>query len=359
MFSRKFCVTATASLICSLAAAWQTRSPLSSLRLSSAAGIQMNIEKSTFLNAKLAMEIKTEFQTPVFVYDEKTLTDQAKSALAFPNNYGLTVRFAMKACPNAAILQLFSGLGLHFDASSGYEVQRAVLAGIHPSHISLSSQEFPQNFKELYDKGLEVNLCSLDQIEKFGKLFPGGKCGIRFNPGRGSGGTGKTNVGGPSSSFGIWYELQDEVKALVSKYGLKVVRIHTHIGSGSDPAVWQEVAQSSLNLVRAFPDVTVLNLGGGYKVGRMSNEKSTNLQEVGAPVKVAFEKFAVETGRKLKLEIEPGTFLVANSGALLSTVQDMVTTGKDGHTFLKLDAGMAFYIQKIGKCSRTEKTILL
>ena len=119
-----------------------------------------------------------------------------------------------------------------------------------------------------------------------------------------------------------------------------MVRIHTHIGSGSDPEVWQEVTNDSIDLVRHFPDVTVLNLGGGYKVGRMSYEQSTDLQVVGEPVKRLFADFAKETGRELKLEIEPGTYLTANSGTLLSRVQDMTTTGADGHTFLKLDSGM-------------------
>lgn len=200
--------------------------------------------------------------------------------------------------------------------------------------------------------------------------------GLRFNPGVGSGGTGKTNVGGPSSAFGIWHELLDEVKAVVAKHKLQVVRIHTHIGSGSDPAVWQNVATLSLDLVRGalcgprplgavrpslrpsvashsqtnrsplltplhtteFPDVTTLNLGGGYKVGRMASEYSTDLQKIGAPVRTKFEDFARETGRQLKLEVEPGTFLVANAGALVSTVQDKTATS--AHTFLKLDAGM-------------------
>ena len=116
-------------------------------------------------------------------------------------------------------------------------------------------------------------------------MFPGREVGLRFNPGRGSGGGAKTNVGGPAASFGIWHELKDQVKELVEKYDLKVMRIHTHIGSGSDPKVWQEVATASLNLVREFPGVQVLNLGGGYKVGRMSYEQSTDLQVVGQPVK--------------------------------------------------------------------------
>ena len=58
----------------------------------------------------------------------------------------------------------------------------------------------------------------------------------------------------------------------------------------------------------------------------------------GAPVKVAFEKFASADGRRLRLEIEPGTFLVANAGAVLARVQDIVSTG--AREFLKLDSGM-------------------
>jgi diaminopimelate decarboxylase len=134
--------------------------------------------------------------------------------------------------------------------------------------------------------------------------------------------------------------LLDEIKRVVGKYNLSIKRIHTHIGSGSDPSIWQNVSILSLNLVREFPSVTTLNLGGGYKVGRMSYEKSTDLQLVGEPVREAFRKFAEATGRKIKLEIEPGTFLVANAGVLLSTVQDIVSTGKNGYTFIKLDSGM-------------------
>ena len=83
-----------------------------------------------------------------------------------------------------------------------------------------------------------------------------------------------------------------------------------------------------------------LNLGGGFKVARMNGETATDLQLVGEPVKRAFEDFAERTGRRLSLEIEPGTFLVANAGALITTVQDVTSTGPEGHSFLKLDAGM-------------------
>lgn len=130
------------------------------------------------------------------------------------------------------------------------------------------------------------------------------------------------------------------------EHNLTLDRIHTHIGSGSDPLVWQQVAALSLSLVNQFPDVVALNLGGGFKVGRMASEKSTDLQDIGTPVMEAFQIFAQDTGRHIKLEIEPGTYLVANAGALLSTVQDIVSTDRidneveKGYTFLKLDCGM-------------------
>ena len=174
---------------------------------------------------------------------------------------------------------------------------------------------------------------------------------MRVNPGVGSGGfsastTGfsKTNVGGPSSSFGIWHEFVTDgtVPSIVEKYGLEVERIHTHIGSGSDPSIWQQVATKSLSFCKIWPTVTALNLGGGYKVGRNAGEPTTDLQEIGGPVTEAFKKFSEENdGRELKLEIEPGTYLVAMAGALVSTVQDKVeTTGDAGRIFLKMDAGM-------------------
>ena len=151
-----------------------------------------SLETSKFLNFDIASKIKATHGTPVFVYDEASLRGQAEKALLFPNAFGLKVRFAMKSCPNAAITQLFYSMGINFDASSGYEVSRLIRAGISAGAISLSSQEMPLNFKELYEQGIEFNACSLQQLETFGKLFPGGSCGVRFNPGKGSGGTGKT-----------------------------------------------------------------------------------------------------------------------------------------------------------------------
>lgn len=285
-------------------------------------------------------ELEDKVGSPLYLYDESALRASTEEVLAFPNAYGLTARFAVKACPNATILRFFDQWGLHFDASSIHEVERITAAGIHPSKISLSSQELSPHFAQWVEKGISINACSLDQIRRFGEKFPGQTIGLRFNPGLGSGSTGKTNVGGPSSSFGIWHEAVDEVKNLLDYYKLTAFRIHSHIGSGSDPEVWKKVASLTLNLAAQFPDVTTVNLGGGYKVARVDGEKTTDLQEVGAPVKTALEDFARQQGRKIHLEIEPGTYLVARAGYLLSRIQDKTNTGSEGFEFLKLNAGM-------------------
>jgi diaminopimelate decarboxylase len=287
--------------------------------------------------ARLARE---KFGTPVYVYSEAVLRKRAEEVLAFPAPFGLKVRYAVKANTNAAILHILAEMGIGFDASSGYEAERLLLAGIAPSEISLSTQELPANFKDLVERGVRFNACSPHQLEEYGKAFPNTSLSLRVNPGLGSGATQRTNVGGPASSFGIWVKRIPEMLEICAQYGLRIEVLHSHIGSGADPEVWARVAEMNLETVRMLPDVHTVDMGGGFKIARVPGEKQTDLQKVGKPVAEAIEKFAAETGRRLKLEIEPGTYIAAQMGAVVSTIQDTATTGPDGYEFLKLDTGM-------------------
>jgi diaminopimelate decarboxylase len=293
-----------------------------------------------FLTPSQAAEVRERFGTPCYVYDQVSLDAAATRTLAFPNAFGLTVRYAMKANPNAAILRRFLTLGLHIDASSDHEVERALRAGAPPERIQLTSQMPSQSLRAIVERGVLYNACSLHQLEEYGKAFPGGEVCVRVNPGLGSGSTNRTNTGGPGSSFGIWHERLDELRAVAARHGLRLRRLHSHIGSGSDPAVWQRVARMTLDIAAVLPEVTAVNLGGGFKVARVPGEKPTDLQECGAPVKDEFARFRERHGRALHLEIEPGTYLVANAGAVVATCVDVVDTGADGYNFAKLDTGM-------------------
>lgn len=301
--------------------------------------------KPKFLTPQQVRNIADEFGTPVYVYSEKMLKNSAILTNNFPNAFGLKVRYAMKANSTAVILTLFDSMGIHFDASSSFEVHRLLMNDIAPSHIQLTAQELAPDLKALIEKGVLFNACSLRQLESFGKLFPGRSLSIRINPGIGSGHANRVNVGGPASSFGIWHEHFNDIKAIANKYNLTINALHTHIGSGSDPAVWEKVTKMNLDAVKAFPDVTTLNMGGGFKIGRLAHEKTTDLQVIGSRVKTYFEEFYKETGRKIKLEIEPGTYLVAANGALIAEIDDKIDTGKEGYIFLKTNTGMSDFMR--------------
>ena len=298
------------------------------------------MEQMLFLEEDQVREIRAKYGSPVYVYDQKILEAQAESVLNFPNAFGLTARYAMKALPNSAVIKILTNKGLHIDASSGYEAVRAMGAGVPGDHIQLTAQQMPDNLKDLVAQGVIFNACSLNQLRRFGELFPGHSVSVRINPGMGSGHSNRTNVGGPAASFGIWHEYIPEVQAICSDHDLTVTAMHTHIGSGSDPEVWERVALMSLEICVGFEEATTLSLGGGYKVGRMPGEVSTDLQVIGEHVVEAFRMTAGKFGRELQLEVEPGTYLVANAGAIVTTAIDVVDTGDEGYTFIKTDSGM-------------------
>jgi diaminopimelate decarboxylase len=237
----------------------------------------------------------------------------------------------MKANPSRGILAVFRDLGLHVDASSDFEVERALRAGFAPREIQLTSQMPSRHLAEHLRRGVLFNACSLHQLESFGRVAPGGEVTVRMNPGLGTGSTKRTNTGGPASSFGIWHEYLDEVKAVAERHGLLITRLHSHVGSGTDPEVWKRCTRMTLELAAKLPDVATVNLGGGFKVGRMPEEPTVDLADVGGHVRAELLAFQSRDGRSLGLELEPGTYLVARAGAV---------TGRDGFLFAKLDTGM-------------------
>ena len=117
-----------------------------------------NPQESVFLTPETAKEaVNVAGGTPLYAYSLDKLGKAADDCLAFPNAFGLTVRYAMKACPNSAILKFFNSKGIHIDASSGYEVKRAMSAGVPAENISLSTQELPDDFADLVKLGVKVN----------------------------------------------------------------------------------------------------------------------------------------------------------------------------------------------------------
>src|SRR5262245_18975964 len=268
-----------------------------------------------FLTPEAAAEVRERFGTPCYVYDRAALEAAVRAALAFPAPFGFTLRYAMKANPSRGILAVFRDLGLHIDASSDFEVERALRAGFAPGQIQLTSQMPSRRLADHVRRGILFNACSLHQLESFGQEAPGGEVTVRMNPGLGTGSTKRTNTGGPSASFGIWHEYLDQVKAVADRHRLRVTRLHSHVGSGTDPEVWKRCTRMTLELAAKLPDVSTVNLGGGFKVGRMPEEPTVDLGDVGEHVRAELLAFQSRYGRRLALEYERGTFHVAPPGA--------------------------------------------
>jgi diaminopimelate decarboxylase len=104
--------------------------------------------------------------------------------------------------------------------------------------------------------------------------------------------------------------------------------------------MWGKMIATALEIAETMPDVTSLDMGGGYKIHRYGDEHEADTEAITVEFGLHLQRFAEKMGRKLRLEIEPGTWLVGHAGVLLASVVDVVDTGAEGHTFLRLNTGM-------------------
>ena len=126
---------------------------------------------------------------------------------------------------------------------------------------------------------------------------------------------------------------------MADNLGLRFTQVHVHIGSGGDPEKWRQNIDRELGFVKDyFPEATTVSFGGGLKVARMPGEKQADIASLGAYAKQRIEEFKAATGRELKMEIEPGTFVVANSGHIITRIIDKKLTNE--LNFLIVDGGM-------------------
>ncbi len=284
--------------------------------------------------------------SPYYEYSRSKLTERFSELKSLHVPYGLVVRYAVKANPHPGIIQMAYEAGLHFDASSSYEAEMIVAAGIPGSHISLSSQQSPHNLEGLLSKGVLFVATSRKQLDLF--LQTAGRpdtVGIRINPDMGSGHNKRTTTGGMSASFGIWHEYIAEIVERTNSARVAIDRLHIHIGSGADSKVWETVINRSLAIAERLPDVTSLDIGGGFKVHRFADEQEAQMPAIFETFSRRLIDFAERTGRTLTLEIEPGTYAVAHAGTLVATVDDIVDTGPEGYTFLRLNTGMNDFLR--------------
>ncbi len=293
-----------------------------------------------FLNKDIIKEIEENYKLPVYVYSEQKLLEAAEKFKNFPSAYWHTVRYAMKANSNINILKIFKNEWLKIDASSAYEVKRALNAWFIWRDIQLSWQELPENLWEIIDSWVFFVATSLKQIAEVWDLRPWTTIWIRINPWVWDWAFKAISTGWATSSFGIWYEYIPTIKELVLKYGLKVSKIHIHIGSENTPESWVNTTNIWLDFVKEFETVTCLNMGGWFKKAIMPYESDADLQEIWKAVKKQVEKFYEDTSREIKLELEPWKYMVINSCSVIWKVIDVVDTWEMWYRFIRTNTWM-------------------
>lgn len=278
--------------------------------------------------------------TPLYIYDKAWLKTRAKTLLDLCERRDVLARYAIKANPHLQIITLFAALGLEFDASSEFEAEQLISAGVAANKISLSSQQPPKDMAKILKSGVQFVATSLHQLELVELAGWRGEVGVRINPGLGSGHNRRTTTGGAAASFGVWHEYLDKVIDWQQKSGCKISRLHIHTGSGGDENSWRQVVRTVLEFAERLEHLSSLDMGGGFKVARMPGEQEADLKAILGVYTEELESFNARTNRKIRLEIEPGSWLVAGGGYLVSKIIDIVDTGRGGYTFLKLDSGM-------------------
>ncbi len=270
-----------------------------------------------------------------YVYDRDSVKDAARDLLNL-QNVG-RILYAVKANDNAELLRALATEGTDFECVSPGEIEW--LEDAVPG-LDLKRVLFTPNFAPRYEyewglkKGLQLTLDNLYPLETWPELFKGQELFIRLDPGQGRGHHEHVKTAGVHSKFGVPLFEVDELIRLVDAAGATVIGIHAHSGSGvQDPDSWRIVAGLLAEVAQRFPSVKTIDLGGGLGIPEKPGDKDFDLAQLDAAlaeIRLAYPQY--------ELWLEPGRYLVARAGVLLTRVTQ--TKGKGDMRYVGVGTGM-------------------
>jgi diaminopimelate decarboxylase/aspartate kinase len=274
-------------------------------------------------------------QLNAYVYDRASVRSAARSLLDLKSVD--RVLYAVKANFNAELLRALDEEGVDFECVSPGEVEwlEEVIPGLDLDRILFTPNFAPrEEYEWAISRGLQVTLDNLHPLQKWPEIFKGQELFVRLDPGQGRGHHEHVKTAGVHSKFGVPRFEVDELIQLVEAADAKVIGIHAHSGSGiSDPETWRGVASQLIKVAERFPEVTTIDLGGGLGIPEKPGDKSFDLarmDETLAEIREAYPKY--------KLWIEPGRYLVARAGVLLTKVTQV--KGKGDMRYIGVGVGM-------------------
>ncbi|AWK41080.1 diaminopimelate decarboxylase [Photorhabdus laumondii subsp. laumondii] len=278
------------------------------------------------------------YGTPLWVYDSETIIQKINLLCQFD-----VVRFAQKACSNTHILRLMREYGVKVDAVSLGEIERALRAGFCPgqevSDIIFTADLIDvSTLQRVTELDIPVNAGSIDMLEQIGQYKKGHPVWLRINPGFGHGHSQKTNTGGENSKHGIWYQNLPQAIEKIRHYGLKLLGLHMHIGSGVDYHHLASVCNAMVEqVILCGEDIQAISAGGGLSTPYHQGDERINIAHYFGLWDDARKRIEQHLGHKIELEIEPGRFLVAESGVLMTEVRAVKQMGN--RNYVLVDAG--------------------
>jgi len=270
-----------------------------------------------------------------YVYDLAQVEAAAKS-IAGLKSIGRAL-YALKANPNPDILRKVAAQGVGFDCVSLAEIERVLEAvpGIKPDRILFTPNFAPRaEYERALALGVHVTIDNLFVLQHWLDAFKGKSVFLRIDTGIGRGHHHHVKTAGAQSKFGIPAEELEEVARLAKSGGVTINGLHAHAGSGVfDVDNWTQVGSVLVGLVKRFPDVKYIDVGGGLGVPDRLEGRAIDLARLDAALAKVASAIPGVT-----LWLEPGRYLVANAGVLLARVTQ--TKIKSGIRYVGVATGM-------------------
>jgi diaminopimelate decarboxylase len=263
-------------------------------------------------------DLAARFGTPLYVYDAAVIRRQMENLRGAFTGLPFRPFYAMKANSNLAILRMLGEQGFGCDAVSPGEIRLALRAGFTPESIWFTcSNVSDEDLRAIPDPRIVVNVNSMSEIDRVLSFHLLNPIALRINPDIGAGHHADVITAGGSVKFGIDTAGIDSARMVVEDSGRHVVGIHAHIGSGvSELTPLVEAARRLIELAPSFRHLRWINFGGGISVPYKPGESEFPIAEYGA--ELARIAGPALRARGLTAILEPGRYLVAQSGVLLA-----------------------------------------
>ncbi len=300
----------------------------------------------SILSNDLLLQAAAQFETPLYVYDAQRIRDQYQKLTTAFQKSDIQVFYACKALTNVNILKVLHQLGSGVDCVSINEVKMAITAGVAPEKIIFTPNSVAiDEYLEATALQVNINIDNLDLLESFGKHFGDTyPVIIRLNPHIMAGGNIKISTGHIDSKFGISVDQVDQIIEIRKSTGIQIKGLHLHTGSEiKDVEVFIKGLNLLLDLSEHFPEMSIVDLGGGFKVPYKEEEVGTNMQLLGEKMAETLSAYINKTGRRFKVWFEPGKYLVSECGYFL--VKANIIKKGPSRTFVGVNSGFNHLIR--------------